>query len=439
MPEQRTQPLSSCHTALLVGEAAIPGDKSISHRALIFGSLCIGETVIHGLLESEDVLNTAQVLRQLGAQIHKDDAGTWHVFGVGVGGYQQPAQVLDCGNSGTSARLLMGAMATTPITATFVGDASLSKRPMGRVLDPLRLFGVQTMGPSGDRLPLTLQGAQNPVPIEYMLPVASAQVKSAVLLAGLNAPGETVVIEDVPTRDHTERALEGFGATLQRDGKRIVVTGYPDLKPQTIHVPRDPSSAAFPICAALIVEGSDVVVPNIGMNPTRTGLFQTLQEMGADLTLTHERTTGGEPTADIRARYSTLTGIEVPPERAPSMIDEYPILAAVAVLAQGKTVMRGIHELRVKESDRIAAMAAGLRQCGVRVEETQDSLTVYGQDTINGSDGTIQTHLDHRIAMSFLCLGLASKQPVKIDDAAAIATSFPDFIPLMQNLGAQFQ
>jgi 3-phosphoshikimate 1-carboxyvinyltransferase len=431
--------LSSVFSASLLGEAAVPGDKSISHRALIFGSMCVGETTVYGLLEAEDVLNTAQILRLLGADIFKDDSGVWHIFGVGVGGFRQPQQALDCGNSGTGARLLMGAMATTPITATFVGDASLSKRPMGRVLDPLRLFGVQTMGNSGDRLPLTLQGAQNPLPVEYTLPVASAQVKSAILLAGLNAPGETVVIEKIPTRDHTERALKGFGADIHVEGERICVRGYPDLVPQVIEVARDPSSAAFPVCAALLVEGSRVTLPGIGMNPTRTGLFQTLQEMGANLTITNQRTTGGEPVADICAQYSQLTGVEVPPERAPSMIDEYPILAAVAALAKGKTVMRGIHEPRVKESDRISAMAAGLQQCGVRVEETEDTLTVYGQDTINGSEGAIKSHFDHRIAMSFLCLGLASQKPVQVDDVTAIQTSFPDFIPLMEKLGARFQ
>lgn len=429
-------PLSSSHTGALNGHAVVPGDKSISHRALIFGSLCIGTTTIKGLLEADDVLNTAAVLRTLGADIVRNNDGIWHVTGVGVGGFAQPSQVLDCGNSGTGARLLMGAMATTPITATFTGDASLSKRPMARVLDPLRLFGAQTMGAGGDKLPLTLQGAHHGIPIEYKLPVASAQVKSAVLLAGLNVPGETVVIEDIATRDHTERALAGFGAKINRDGTRISVTGYPDLVPQNIVVPCDPSSAAFPVCAALLVEGSRVRVAGIGMNPTRTGLFTTLREMGADITIINERTTGGEPVADICVTYSALTGIEVPPERAPSMIDEYPVLAVVAALAQGKTVMRGIHELRVKESDRIAAMAAGLKKCGIRVEETEDSLTVYGQETLNGSDGPVETHFDHRIAMSFLCLGLASKKPVQIDDATAIRTSFPDFLPLMQKLGA---
>jgi 3-phosphoshikimate 1-carboxyvinyltransferase len=349
---------------------------------------------------------------------------------------------LDVGNSGTGARLIMGTMATTPITATFTGDASLRKRPMGRVTDPLSLFGARAYGRQGGRLPMTIVGAATPVPVRYALPVASAQVKSAVLLAGLNAPGETVVIEKDPTRDHSERMLVGFGAQLHvektTEGHVITLTGQPELRPQTVAVPRDPSSAAFPVCAALIVEGSDVLVPGVSQNLTRNGLYLTLVEMGADIEFQNPREEGGEPVADLRVRFSgDMKGIEVPPERAPSMIDEYPILSVVAAFSHGKTVMRGVKELRVKESDRIDAMARGLEACGVRIEEDEDTLIVHGMGPGGVPGGaTAKTHIDHRIAMSFLVCGLASKAPVAVDDGSPIQTSFPVFEGLMQGLGA---
>ncbi|GFE63085.1 3-phosphoshikimate 1-carboxyvinyltransferase [Litoreibacter roseus] len=434
-------PMSSHKSGPLTGVANVPGDKSISHRSLIFGAMAVGETQITGLLEGEDVLDTAKAMRQFGAEVTDLGSGEWSVHGVGVGGFAEPDQVIDCGNSGTGVRLIMGAMATSPIAATFTGDASLNKRPMGRVTDPLALFGCQTYGRSGGRLPLTLIGAAEPVPTRYTVPMPSAQVKSAVLLAGLNTPGETVVIEQEATRDHTERMLTGFGASIKteetKEGRVITLQGLPELVPQTITVPRDPSSAAFPVAVGLIVDGSDVLVPGIGLNPTRSGLFTTLREMGADLTYENERIEGGEPVADLRARFSTLKGIEVPPERAASMIDEYPILSVVASFAEGKTIMRGVKELRVKESDRIDAMARGLEACGVEVEEDEDTMIVHGMGPggVPGG-GTCATHLDHRIAMSFICLGLACKNPVKIDDGGPIATSFPIFEKLMKDLGA---
>ncbi|RMH48607.1 MAG: 3-phosphoshikimate 1-carboxyvinyltransferase [Alphaproteobacteria bacterium] len=425
----------------LSGVAEIPGDKSISHRALILGALAVGETRIRGLLEGQDVLDTARAMQAFGAHLARTGP-EWLVHGVGTGGFAEPEDVIDCGNSGTGARLIMGAMATTAITAVFTGDASLRRRPMGRVTGPLALFGAQAHGRSGGRLPLALVGAADPMPVRYTLPVASAQVKSAVLLAGLNAPGETVVIEPVPTRDHTERMLAGFGATIRvedlPEGRVIALRGEEELRPLSLTVPRDPSSAAFPLCAALMVEGSEVTLPGIGVNPTRAGLLETLREMGADLALANPREEGGEPVADIRVRFSALTGVEVPPARAPSMIDEFPILAALAAFAEGPTVMRGIAELRVKESDRIAAMAAGLAACGVRVDQTEDSLTVHGMGPGGVPGGaTVATHLDHRIAMSFLCLGLGARQPVTVDDAGPIATSFPGFGALMAGLGAR--
>ncbi|WP_422033204.1 3-phosphoshikimate 1-carboxyvinyltransferase [Roseovarius sp.] len=438
-------PMTSHASTGLSGEAAIPGDKSISHRSLILGALAVGETTITGLLEGEDVLDTAKAMRAMGAEITRDDDGTWHVHGVGTGGFAEPDQVIDCGNSGTGVRLIMGAMATSPITATFTGDASLNKRPMARVTDPLALFGAQAVGRSGGRLPMTIVGARDPLPVRYEVPVPSAQVKSAVLLAGLNAPGETVVIEREATRDHSERMLAGFGATIStevtNEGRIITLQGQPELKPQTIAVPRDPSSAAFPVCAALITEGSDILVPNIGLNPTRAGLFTTLREMGADLTYENQREEGGEPVADLRARFSpNLKGISVPPDRAASMIDEYPVLSVVAAFAEGTTEMRGVKELRVKESDRIDAMATGLRACGITVEEGEDWWTVTGLGHGNVPGGaTCETHLDHRIAMSFLILGLATQKPVSIDDGAPIATSFPVFEPLMTTLGANIR
>ena len=436
-------PMTSTACGPLKGEAHVPGDKSISHRALILGALSVGETRIEGLLEGEDVLDTARAMRAFGAEVTDHGAGRWSVHGVGVGGFAEPDQVIDCGNSGTGVRLIMGAMATSPITATFTGDASLNKRPMARVTDPLALFGAQSVGRSGGRLPMTVVGAADPVPVRYTVPVPSAQVKSAVLLAGLNAPGQTVVIEREATRDHTERMLAGFGAEIvTRDtdeGREIILTGQPELVAQDIVVPRDPSSAAFPVCAALIVPGSDVLVPNIGLNPTRAGLFTTLREMGADLTYENLREEGGEPVADLRARFSPdLHGIEVPPARAASMIDEYPVLSVVAACATGQTVMRGVKELRVKESDRIEAMATGLRANGITVEDGPDWWTVTGLGHGNIPGGaTVASHLDHRIAMSFLVLGMVSRAPVTVDDASPIATSFPVFEPLMQALGAR--
>ncbi|MBI6628442.1 3-phosphoshikimate 1-carboxyvinyltransferase [Pontibaca salina] len=435
-------PLTSAPCGPLSGVAETPGDKSISHRALILGAMALGETRITGLLEGEDVVDTARAMRAFGAEVIDNGSGDWTVRGVGVGGFAEPEQVIDCGNSGTGVRLIMGAMATSPIAATFTGDASLNSRPMARVTDPLALFGCQTFGRAGGRLPMTLLGAQDPLPVRYTVPMPSAQVKSAVLLAGLNAPGQTVVIEREATRDHTERMLLAFGAEIavedNDEGRVITLTGQPELRPQTIAVPRDPSSAAFPVCAALIVPGSDVLVPGIGLNPTRAGLFDTLREMGADLTYENMRNEGGEPVADLRARFSPdMKGIVVPPERAASMIDEYPILSVVAANAQGQTMMAGVAELRVKESDRIDAMAVGLRACGVTVEEGEDWFAVEGNGagSVAGA-GVCASHLDHRIAMSFLVLGMAAKQAVSVDDGGPIATSFPSFETLMAGLGA---
>ena len=435
-------PMTSRASGPLAGEAHVPGDKSISHRSLILGAMAVGETKVTGLLEGQDVLDTAKAMQAFGAQVEKI-GDTWHVHGVGVGGFGEPDNVIDCGNSGTGVRLIIGAMATSPIVATFTGDASLNKRPMARVTDPLALFGTRAYGRSGGRLPMTIVGAAEPLPVRYEVPVPSAQVKSAVLLAGLNAPGETVVIEREATRDHSERMLAGFGATISTEvtdaGRVITLQGRPELKPQTITVPRDPSSAAFPVCAAIITEGSDVVVPNIGLNPTRAGLFATLREMGADLTYENAREEGGEPVADLRARFSPdLKGIEVPAERAASMIDEYPVLSVVASFAEGRTHMPGVKELRVKESDRIDAMATGLRAAGVHVEEGEDWWTVEGRGHGKVAGGvTVESHLDHRIAMSFLVMGFATARPMTVDDGGPIATSFPIFETLMGNLGAE--
>ncbi|ASM73089.1 MULTISPECIES: 3-phosphoshikimate 1-carboxyvinyltransferase [Roseobacteraceae] len=435
-------PMTSRACGALTGTAQVPGDKSISHRALILGAMCVGETTITGLLEGQDVLDTARAMRAFGAEVTDHGGGSWSVHGVGVGGFAEPDQVIDCGNSGTGVRLIMGCMATSPITATFTGDASLNSRPMARVTDPLALFGTQSVGRAGGRLPMTIVGAAEPVPARYVVPVPSAQVKSAVLLAGLNAPGQTVVIEAEATRDHTERMLAGFGAKITTEmtaeGRVITLTGQPELTAQHIDVPRDPSSAAFPVCAALIVPGSDVLVPNIGLNPTRAGLFTTLREMGADLTYENEREEGGEPVADLRARFSPdLKGIEVPAERAASMIDEYPVLSVVAAFANGRTHMPGVKELRVKESDRIDAMKVGLEANGITVEDGPDWWTVTGLGHGNVPGGaTCASHLDHRIAMSFLVLGMATQKPVSVDDGGPIATSFPIFEPLMGALGA---
>ncbi len=436
------EPMTARKSGALSGVAEVPGDKSISHRALIFGAMAVGETRITGLLEGQDVLDTASAMRAFGAEVVQHGAGSWSVHGVGVGGFSEPSGVIDCGNSGTGVRLIMGCMATTAMTATFTGDASLCKRPMGRVTEPLSLFGAQAYGRRGGRLPMTVVGAASPVPVRYALPVASAQVKSAVLLAGLNAPGQTVVIEREPTRDHSERMLLGFGAELSveatAEGNVITLTGQPELRPQRVAVPRDPSSAAFPVCAALIVEGSDVLVPGVSQNLTRNGLYLTLVEMGAEIEFMNLRHEGGEPVADLRVRFSeAMQGIEVPASRAPSMIDEFPVLSVVAAFAHGRTVMRGVKELRVKESDRIDAMARGLEACGVRVEEDEDTLIVHGMGPGGVPGGaTCATHLDHRIAMSFLVCGMASVKPVSVDDASPIVTSFPKFEGLMKGLGA---
>ena len=437
----KRRPLAAGSASPLVGRVRVPGDKSISHRALMLGALTVGETVISGLLEAGDVMNTAAAMRAFGATVEKDAAGLWHVKGVGVGGLLEPTAVVDFGNAGTGVRLCMGLAAAQPIAVTFTGDASLVKRPMGRVLDPLIDMGVEVIARSGGRLPLTMRGPRLTLPISYRVPVPSAQVKSAVLLAALGAPGVTTVIEPVFTRDHTERMLQGFGAALEvttdADGGRTIrLEGRPDLKAQTIAVPADPSSAAFPIVAATIVPGSDVTVEGVLMNPARIGLIDTLLDMGADIEIVGERLTGGEKLADLRVRHAELKGVSVPAERAPSMIDEYPILAVAAAVATGETRMAGIGEMRVKESDRLAAVTAGLRANGVDCAEGPDWLTVRGGRVPGG--GVVATHLDHRIAMSFLVLGMAARNAVTVDDAAMIATSFPTFETLMTGLGARF-
>ena len=437
-------PLAAARPAApLSGAITVPGDKSISHRALMLGALAVGRTEIRGLLEGEDVLATAAALRAMGADITRQADGHWQVDGVGLGGLAEPANVIDLGNSGTAARLLLGILATHPFTAFVSGDASLRSRPMRRVIDPLSRFGAHFLCREGGRLPLAVTGAADPVPQIYRLPVPSAQVKSAVLLAGLNTPGETTVIEPQPTRDHTERMLGHFGARVRIDpdsdgGRRITVEGYPELIAAPITVPGDPSSAAFPLVAALIVPGSDVTIGNVGLNPTRAGLIASLREMGADITLQNQRTEGGEPVADLQVRAGSLKGADIPPERAPSMIDEYPILAVAASCAKGRTIMRGLAELRVKESDRLAAIATGLAACGVRVNVEGDDLIVEGSGNFPAGGARVATQLDHRIAMAFLVLSLAANQPVAIDDSRPIATSFPDFVPLMSRLGAQF-
>ncbi len=427
--------------APLSGRAAVPGDKSVSHRALMLGALAVGHTEITGLLEGEDVLATAAALRAMGAGIERKGNGRWHVNGVGVGGLAEPEDVIDLGNSGTAARLLLGILATHPFTAFVTGDASLRSRPMRRVIDPLSRFGARFLSRDGGRLPLAVTGAESPVPQIYRLPVPSAQVKSAVLLAGLNTPGETSVVEPQATRDHTERMLGHFGAQVrverEPDGaRRITIEGCPELVAAPIAVPGDPSSAAFPIVAALLVPGSEVTAANVGLNPSRIGLLTSLREMGADIAFENERSAGGEPVADLRVRAAPLAGAEIPPERAPSMIDEYPILAVAASCARGRTIMRGLAELRVKESDRLTGIAEGLQRCGVNVTVEGDDLIVDGDGAPPKGGALIATRLDHRIAMAFLVLGLAAREPVQIDDARPIATSFPDFVPLMNRLGA---
>ncbi len=436
-------PLQSRAGGPLSGRVRVPGDKSISHRALILGALAVGETRISGLLEGEDVLNTAKSMRALGAKVERTGPFAWKVNGVGVGGFAEPAEALDFGNSGTGCRLVMGAVAGCPVTATFDGDASLRSRPMRRILDPLELMGARAgEAREGGRLPLTLHGARDPLPITYRTPVASAQIKSAVLLAGLAAPGVTTVIESEASRDHTELMLKHFGADIVstregEHGRRIALTGEPELHGAEVIVPADPSSAAFPIVAALVVPGSDVVLSDVMTNPLRTGLFTTLREMGASIEESEVRGDAGEPMAQLRVRASKLRGVDVPPERAPSMIDEYLVLAVAASFAEGTTVMRGLQELRVKESDRLAATADMLRVNGVKVEIVGDDLIVEGRGHVPGG-GTVATHMDHRIAMSALVMGCAADKPVKVDDTAFIATSFPDFIPMMRALGAEF-
>jgi len=425
----------------LAGRVTVPGDKSISHRALMLSALAVGTSRVDGLLEGEDVLATATAMRAMGATIERGADGIWTIQGVGVGGLLQPAAALDMGNSGTSTRLLMGLVASHAITATFVGDASLSRRPMARVMEPLSRTGADFTASPGGRLPLMVRGICPAVPIEYRLPVASAQVKSAVLLAGLNTPGITRVIEPVPTRDHSERMLRGFGAEIeietQPDGTRIIsLTGEAALKPQQIVVPGDPSSAAFPTVAALIVPGSEIVIGNVGLNPTRAGLYEVLRAMGADIAFENERTVGGEPVADLRVKASTLRGIEVPAMLVPSMVDEFPILFVACALADGRSILRGLDELRVKESDRITLMATGLRAIGATVEELPDGLIIDGTGGEPLAGGaTVATHLDHRIAMSFAVASLACQMPVTVDDRAPIATSFPDFVAMMEMLG----
>jgi 3-phosphoshikimate 1-carboxyvinyltransferase len=421
----------------------VPGDKSISHRALILAALTVGETTINGLLEGEDVLHTAGAMRALGARVERAGDFSWRVHGVGVGGFAQPTRALDFGNSGTGVRLAIGAVAGAPITASFDGDESLRSRPMRRVLDPLEKMGARVVEISDQgRVPLTLQGAADPIPIVYETPVPSAQLKSAVLLAGLAAPGETTVLEAEATRDHTERLLKHFGAKVTskphgEHGRRVVLQGQPELEPANVIVPADPSSAAFPLVAALIVPGSELILDAVMTNPLRTGLLATLREMGASIEVLEKRDDGGEEVADLRVRTSVLKGVEVPPERAPSMIDEYPILAVVASFAEGVTRMRGLKELRVKESDRLAATAEMLRANGVTVEIENDDLIVLGKGRPAGG-GEVKTQMDHRIAMSALVMGLGSENAMRIDNSAFIATSFPGFVELMRGLGADF-
>ena len=442
----QTMPLEARKCQSLTGRVRVPGDKSISHRALILGALAVGETRIWGLLEGEDVLNTARAMQALGAKVERtDDKGgiAWSVRGVGTSGFATPQAPLDFGNSGTGCRLVMGAVAGCPIRAAFDGDGSLRSRPMRRILDPLELMGARVISQSdGGRLPLTLEGAHDPLPVVYRTPVASAQIKSAVLLAGLSAPGVTTVIEREASRDHTELMLKHFGADIvsvadEAHGRRISLTGQPELHGAGVTVPADPSSAAFPIVAALITAGSDIVLSDVMTNPLRTGLFVTLREMGASIEESETRLDAGEPMAQLRVRASKLRGVEVPAERAPSMIDEYLVLSVAAAFAEGTTVMRGLHELRVKESDRLEAAAAMLRAGGVAVEIAGDDLIVEGRGRVPGG-GLVTTHMDHRIAMSALVMGCASDAPVKVDDIAFIATSFPDFVPMMQRLGANF-
>jgi len=434
-------PLTARQSGPVQGRARVPGDKSISHRALILGALTVGETTVGGLLEGEDVLHTADAMRALGAHLERTGEQAWRIRGVGVAGFAQPVGPLDFGNSGTGCRLAIGAVAGSPVTVAFVGDESLRSRPMRRVLDPLEKMGARVLEVAdGGRLPLTIRGAADPIPIIYESPVASAQLKSAVLLAGLAAPGETTVIEAEATRDHTERLLKHFGAKITskshgEHGRRIVLKGQPELEPANVLVPADPSSAAFPLVAALLAPGSELVLEAVMTNPLRTGLLTTLREMGASIEVVDKRDGGGEEIGDLRVRTSTLKGIDVPAERAPSMIDEYPLLAVAASFAEGVTRMRGLQELRVKESDRLAATVDMLRANGVAAEIEGDDLIVQGKGRPAGG-AEVKTQMDHRIAMSALVMGLASENPVRVDDSAFIATSFPGFVELMRSIGA---
>ncbi|HMK79497.1 MAG TPA: 3-phosphoshikimate 1-carboxyvinyltransferase [Roseiarcus sp.] len=440
--DQAVTPLAARRSPPLKGRVRVPGDKSISHRALILGALTVGETTIEGLLEGEDVINTSKAMRAMGATVERTGPGAWRLHGVGVAGFAEPAAPLDFGNSGTGCRLVIGAVAGCPITASFDGDASLRSRPQRRVLDPLERMGARAeQVRDGGRLPLTLRGARDPIPIVYDPPVASAQLKSAVLLAGLAAPGETVVNEAEATRDHTERLLRHFGADVRVEpqgahGRRVTLKGQPELVPAPVIVPADPSSAAFPLVAALIVPGSEIILEGVMTNPTRTGLYATLREMGATIEELDPRLEGGEDVADLRVRASSLKGVEVPAARAPFMIDEYPVLAVAAAFAEGTTRMRGLKELRVKESDRLAATADMLRLNGVAVEIDGDDLIVEGRGRAAGG-GLVRTHMDHRIAMAALVMGLASDKPVQVDDTAFIATSFPGFVAMMRRIGAE--
>lgn len=435
------RPLQARRTARpLRGTVRVPGDKSISHRALMFAGLAVGETRIQGLLEGDDVLCTAAAMRALGAEVIQEAPGQWRVAGRGIGGLVEPDDVLDMGNSGTTARLLCGILASHDLFAVMTGDASLRRRPMRRVTDPLAACGARFQSRAGGRLPLAIQGAPDALPLEYTLPVASAQVKSALLLAGLNAPGWTRITEPEPTRDHSENMLRHFGAEVvverQSRGRLISLTGQPELVAADVMVPGDPSSAAFPLVAALLVPGSSVTVQSVGLNPLRTGLFAALREMGADLAITNEHLEGGEPVGNVTATYTGLRSIDVAPERAPGMIDEYPILAVVAAYATGTTRMRGLRELRVKESDRLAATAALLSINGACVRIEDDDLFVHGGNQRPPGGGLVETYMDHRIAMSALVMGLATEQPVTVDDSAFIDTSFPGFTALMRRLGA---
>ncbi len=445
--------LISAPATPLKGNVRVPGDKSVSHRALMIGAVAVGETRIEGLLEGEDVLHSAAALRALGAEIERDGDGVWRIHGTGIGGLQAPASVLDLGNSGTGARLLMGLVASHPFTSHITGDASLTARPMGRITTPLKEMGASFIGQGGGCLPLAVIGAEAPVPITYRLPVASAQVKSAILLAGLNTPGQTTVIEPQPTRDHSEIMMRYFGVDIavedlegkdggsEKGGRAITVTGQPEITGRHIHIAGDPSSAAFLAVAAAIVAGSEITLGHIGINPLRMGLYETLREMGADMSIepANSKTEGAEPTADITIRAGALTGVDVPADRAPSMIDEYPILAVAAACAEGTTTLNGLAELRLKESDRIAAIAAGLKACGVKVTEDADSLVIEGTGSPPPGGGVIASLFDHRIAMAFLVLGMAAKKPVSVDDGTAIATSFPGFVDLMNGLGGRIQ